>query len=131
MLRLTASSSFAPNGRFTRDLQSRGRSIGHSLNAGRSAESPLGCNDRLTHRAKISGLDRTASALAVYASPWRSPATTQDSLPAAGQALLEASRFLNLTVDETHEWPTAEDISREENRCRRLNEWAMGRYPTA
>ncbi len=34
----------------------------------------------------ISGLDSTAWALAVYASPRRSPAPTQDSLPAAGQA---------------------------------------------
>ena len=32
---------------------------------------------------KISGLDHTALGLAVYASSWRSPDTTQDSLPAA------------------------------------------------
>ena len=42
---------------------------------------------------KISGLDRTASGLAVYASQWRSPATTQDSLPAAGQALPGGIRY--------------------------------------
>ena len=35
----------------------------------------------------ISGLDRTALGLAVYASQWKSPSPTQDSLPAAGQAL--------------------------------------------
>ena len=35
----------------------------------------------------ISGLNHTAFDLAVYASQWRSPATTQDSLPAAGPAL--------------------------------------------
>jgi hypothetical protein len=35
----------------------------------------------------ISGLNRRAFGLAVYASQGRSPATTQDSLPAAGPAL--------------------------------------------
>ena len=35
----------------------------------------------------ISGLNRTAFDLAGYASPWKSPATTKDSLPAAGPAL--------------------------------------------
>jgi hypothetical protein len=35
----------------------------------------------------ISGLNRTAFDLAVYASQWGSPATAQDSLPAAGPAL--------------------------------------------
>ena len=35
----------------------------------------------------ISGLNHTAFDLAVYASQWRSPAPTQDSLPAAGPAL--------------------------------------------
>ena len=35
----------------------------------------------------ISGLNRTAFDLAVYASQGRSPAPTQDSLPAAGPAL--------------------------------------------
>src|SRR6266446_8729571 len=35
----------------------------------------------------ISGLNRPAFDLAVYASPWRLPATAQDSLPAAGPAL--------------------------------------------
>jgi hypothetical protein len=45
---------------------------------------PRLCQQRWLPRAKISGLDRTASGLAVYASQWRSPATTQDSLPAAG-----------------------------------------------
>jgi hypothetical protein len=35
----------------------------------------------------ISGLNHTAFDLAAYASQGRSPATTQDSLPAAGPAL--------------------------------------------
>ena len=33
---------------------------------------------------RISGLNHTAFGLAVYASQWKLPATTQDSLPAAG-----------------------------------------------
>ena len=52
-----------------------------------SRRGPRLCQQRWLPRAKISGLDRTALGLAVYASQWRSPATTQDSLPAAGQAL--------------------------------------------
>ena len=36
---------------------------------------------------QISGLNRTALTLAVYASQWLLPAPTQDSLPAAGPAL--------------------------------------------
>ena len=39
------------------------------------------------HDKEISGLNHTAFDLAVYASQWRSPAPTQDSLPAAGPAL--------------------------------------------
>jgi hypothetical protein len=39
------------------------------------------------HDEDISGLNHTAFDLAVYASRWRSPATAQDSLPAAGPAL--------------------------------------------
>src|SRR5262249_36625764 len=39
------------------------------------------------HHDEISGLNRTAFDLAVYASQWRLPATAQDSLPAAGPAL--------------------------------------------
>ena len=35
----------------------------------------------------FSGLNHTVFDLAVYASRWKSPATTQDSLPAAGPAL--------------------------------------------
>src|SRR5215210_2357515 len=38
-------------------------------------------------RDDLSRLNRTAWALAVYASQWESPPPTQDSLPAAGQAL--------------------------------------------
>src|SRR5262249_51914175 len=41
----------------------------------------------LTARSLISGLDGTAFALAVYASSGASPPSTQDSLPAARQAL--------------------------------------------
>ena len=48
---------------------------------------PACVNNGGSREQKISGLDRTALGLAVYASQWRSPATTQDSLPAAGQAL--------------------------------------------
>src|SRR5271157_1947176 len=39
------------------------------------------------HHEEISGLNRTAFDLAVYASSWRLPAIMQDSLPAAGPAL--------------------------------------------
>jgi hypothetical protein len=39
MLRRTASSSFGPNGRLTRDDQSRGQSIGQGLKTGRSGAS--------------------------------------------------------------------------------------------
>ncbi len=39
------------------------------------------------HHEEISGLDRTAFDRAGYASQGKSPATTQDSLPAAGPAL--------------------------------------------
>jgi hypothetical protein len=35
-------------------------------------------------KATISGLNDTAFGLAVYASQWKLPATTQDSLPVAG-----------------------------------------------
>ena len=45
---------------------------------------PRLCQQRWLPPMKISGLDRTASGLAVHASQWRSPATTPDSLPAAG-----------------------------------------------
>jgi hypothetical protein len=51
--------------------------------------------------------------------------------PAGSYVPVEASRFLHLKVDEIHEWLTAEDISREEDWYRRLNEWAMGRYRPA
>ncbi len=50
----------------------------------RRSRGPRLCQQRWLPRAKISGLDRTAWGLAVYASQWRSPVTTQDSLPAAG-----------------------------------------------
>ncbi len=43
--------------------------------------------------SRISGLYHTAFGLAVYASQWKSPATTQDSLPVAGpQALPDGIR---------------------------------------
>src|SRR3954447_22604621 len=44
------------------------------------------------HSEEISGLNHTASDLAVYASQWKLPATTQDSLPAAGPALPDEIR---------------------------------------
>ncbi len=48
--------------------------------------------------------------------------------PDGSYAPVQASRFLPLTADEIHELLTAEDIAREEDWYRRLNEWAMGRY---
>jgi len=48
---------------------------------------PATDHDEGSPRVLISGLNRTAFDLAVYASQGRSPATTQDSLPAAGPAL--------------------------------------------
>src|SRR5438445_9331976 len=48
---------------------------------------PASDNDEGSTRRLISGLNRTAFDLAVYASQWKLPATTQDSLPAAGPAL--------------------------------------------
>ena len=48
---------------------------------------PRVCPRTRAHDEEISGLNHTAFDLAVYASQWRSPATTQDSLPAAGPAL--------------------------------------------
>src|SRR5271157_285704 len=53
----------------------------------RLGTAPACVNNGGSREQKISGLDRTALGLAVYASQWRSPAATQDSLPAAGQAL--------------------------------------------
>ena len=50
----------------------------------RLGAAPAWVNNGGSREFKISGLDHTASGLAVYASQWRSPATTQDSLPAAG-----------------------------------------------
>ena len=48
---------------------------------------PASDNNEDSPRGMISGLNHTAFDLAVYTSQWRSPATTQDSLPAAGPAL--------------------------------------------
>ena len=47
---------------------------------------PAGVQDE-AHDKEISRLNHRAFDLAVYASQWKSPATTQDSLPAAGPAL--------------------------------------------
>jgi len=58
----------------------------------RLGTAPACVNNGGSREQKISGLDRTALGLAVYASQWRSPATTQDSLPAAGQALPDGIR---------------------------------------
>jgi hypothetical protein len=54
---------------------------------------PAGDNDEGSPRGKISGLDRTAFDLAVYASSWGLPAITQDSLPAAGPALPDGMSY--------------------------------------
>src|ERR1700677_2532202 len=48
---------------------------------------PATDQDEGSRQVVISGLNHTAFDLAVYASQWRSPAPTQDSLPAAGPAL--------------------------------------------
>jgi hypothetical protein len=48
---------------------------------------PASDNNEGSPRVMISGLNRTAFDLAVHASQWRLPATTQDSLPVAGPAL--------------------------------------------
>jgi hypothetical protein len=54
---------------------------------GASTWPPLSERRRLLTRCTFSGLNRTALGLAVYASSWRSPDTTQDSLPAARPSL--------------------------------------------
>src|SRR6202789_2075408 len=48
---------------------------------------PATDQDEGSRQLVISGLNHRAFDLAVYASQWRSPAPTQDSLPAAGPAL--------------------------------------------
>ncbi len=48
---------------------------------------PARVNNEGSRDEKVSGLDPTALGLAVYASSWRSPDTTQDSLPAAWPSL--------------------------------------------
>jgi hypothetical protein len=52
-----------------------------------SGVAPVASKTRAPAGEEISGLNSTASTLAVYASQWLSPAPTQDSLPDAGQAL--------------------------------------------
>ena len=46
----------------------------------------------------ISGLNHTAFDLAVYASRWKSPATTQDPLPVAGPALPDGVAYPQVSV---------------------------------
>ena len=53
----------------------------------RLGAAPACVNNGGSREQKISGLDRTALGLAIYASQRRSPVPTQDLLPAAGQAL--------------------------------------------
>jgi hypothetical protein len=55
--------------------------------SGRCRTRPPRLTKTRAHHNEISGLNRTAFDRAVYASQWRLPATTQDSLPAAGPAL--------------------------------------------
>jgi hypothetical protein len=50
----------------------------------------------------ISGLNHTAFDLAVNASQWRSPATTQDSLPAAGPALPDGIAYPQGSDEKFH-----------------------------
>jgi hypothetical protein len=65
--------------------------VGSSTRFGSSCHvndaAPAHVHNEGSPRLKFSGLNHTASDLAVYASRWRSPATTQDSLLAAGPAL--------------------------------------------
>ena len=63
---------------------------------------PASDNDEGSPRKLISGLDRTASDLAVYASSWRLPAITQDSLPAAGPALPDRINYPQGSVKRFH-----------------------------
>jgi hypothetical protein len=66
-----------------RPRQDRGR----QANYGASTWPPLVSTTKAPTMRKVSGLDRTALGLAVYASSWRLPDTTQDSLPAAWPSL--------------------------------------------
>src|SRR4051812_10393042 len=59
----------------------------HARPLRRVGAAPACVNNGGSRNEKISGLDRTALGLAVYASQWKSPSPTQDLLPAAGQAL--------------------------------------------
>ena len=67
---------------------------------------PPGCPRRRLPRVEISRLNSTALALAVYASQWSLLAPTQDSLPAAGQALPGGiglpTRLLRKVSDRCH-----------------------------
>ena len=54
---------------------------------GASTWPPLVSTTRAPAMTSVSGLNRTALGLAVYASSWRSPDTTQNSLPAARPSL--------------------------------------------
>src|SRR4051794_13276747 len=54
---------------------------------GASTWPPLVSTPKAPAMIKVSGLDHTALGLAVSASSWRSPDTTQDSLPAAWPSL--------------------------------------------
>ena len=60
------------------------RTPGH---CGASTWPPLVSTTKAPAMNKVSGLDRTALGLAVYASSWRLPDTTQNSLPAAWPSL--------------------------------------------
>ena len=66
---------------------------------------PATDNDEGSPRVVISGLDRTAFDLAVYASQGRYPPATQDSLPAAGPALLPPEVVFRMLL---HTNPTRE-----------------------
>ena len=66
------------------------RTPGH---CGASTWPPLGSTTKAPAMREVSGLNHTALGLAVYASQWRSPDTTQDSLPAARPSLAGRDSF--------------------------------------
>src|SRR5437763_6868002 len=65
---------------------------------------PASVNDEGSLRRLISGLNHTAFDLAVYASQWRSPAPTPDSLPAAGPALPDGIGYPQGSDKRFHVW---------------------------
>src|ERR1700677_4407775 len=63
---------------------------------------PATDQDEGSRQVVISGLNHTAFDLAVYASQWRSPAPTQDLLPAAGPALPDGIGYPQGFIERFH-----------------------------